>query len=208
MNILKLFNFFNKLKVNLKHNGNVSFGNEVKSTFIHKNHVASSGLQPSFTSTKGESGSDSNWSSKRSCNFWMPLKFIVKKLDFRAKMSLIYYLEQKYIGKIIIRLLIHQMTRKNISWSLRLFVCILWTTITALIIFICSWKDILRKDDVVFLYTFRAEFFLSISNDAWNLLHSCLLTNHLIYKWVWSDHGNDKAILWHHCSSLKVGQQP
>ena len=75
------------------------------------------------------------------------------------RLGWVYYLEQKYIGKIIIRLLIHQMTRKNIIWSLRFFVCILWTTITAQIIFICSWRRILRKDDVVFPHTLRAEFF-------------------------------------------------
>ena len=33
-------------------------------------------------------------------------------------------------------------------------------------------------------------------------------TNHLIYNRVWNGHGNDKAILWHRCSNLKVGQQP
>ena len=133
--------------------------------------------------------------------------FVAKKKPNNEEV-LSYYLEQKYIGKIIIRLLIHQMTRKNIIWSLRFFVCILWTTITGKIVFICSWRDILRKDDAVFPHTLRGDFFLSISNDARYLLLSCLLTNHQIYNWVWSDHGNEEAILWHHCGSLKVGQQP
>ena len=139
-------------------------------------------------------------------NAWNLDVEMVGKPNYR--LSIEYYLEQKYIGKIIIRLLIHQMTRKNIIWSLRFFVCILWTTITGKIVFICSWRDILRKDDAVFPHTLRGDFFLSISNDARYLLLSCLLTNHQIYNWVWSDHGNEEAILWHHCGSLKVGQQP
>ena len=62
------------------------------------------------------------------------LIFLLKKQIFQHKLDAnkpMYYLEHKYIGKSIIRLLIHQMTRKTIIWSLRLFVCILWTTITA-----------------------------------------------------------------------------
>ena len=37
-------------------------------------------------------------------------------------------------------------------------VCISWTTTTAQIIFICFWKDILRKDDAIFPHTLRADF--------------------------------------------------
>ena len=54
--------------------------------------------------------------------------------------SSIYYLEQKYFGKIAIRLFIYQMIRKTSIWSLWFFVCFLWTTATAQIIFICLHK--------------------------------------------------------------------
>ena len=52
----------------------------------------------------------------------------------------IYYLEQKYFGKIAIRLFIYQMIRKTSIWSFWFFVCFLWTTKTAQIIFICLHK--------------------------------------------------------------------
>ena len=34
-------------------------------------------------------------------------------------------------------------------WSIRFFVCILWTTITAQIIFLCFWRDIVNQDDAI-----------------------------------------------------------
>ena len=38
------------------------------------------------------------------------------------------------------------------------FFCILWTITTAQIIFMCIWRDTLRKDDAIFPHTLRADF--------------------------------------------------
>ena len=115
----------------------------------------------------------------------------------------ILYLEQKYIGKIIIRLLIHQMIRKNIT-LIHVISCLYLVInnncpnhlhMLLMRYFEKGWRDLPSHRE--------SRFFRSISNDARYLCLSCFLTNHLTCNWVWSDQGNDKATLWHHSSDLK-----
>ena len=142
-------------------------------------------------------------------SFWHDRSYLsASKGEGKNVTWLPYYLEQKYIGKIIIRLLIHQMTRKKHNLIIETLCMYLVNNNNGLNYLHMLLKRYFEKGWRSLPSHFESKFFLSISNDALYLLHSCLLTNHLIYNRVWSDHGNDKAILWHHCSSLKVRQQP